>query len=144
MLIGLIKLFGSQCSIKQSKIFCHSRNYLKKHGQVYEMVTYKIFVTQDSTKTQDSTLLYRGWLKHTMNRDLKRFFNANTWPSFLISLISFLNTWLSFSNSRTNFWFSFKTSKAQWASVSKNRPRVFKYILSQAFCLREFVKVWSL
>ena len=107
------------------------------------MVTYKIFVTQDSTKTQDSTLLYRGWLKHTMNRDLKRFFNANTWPSFLISLISFLNTWLSFSNSRTNFWFSFKTSKAQWASVSKNRTRVFKYVLSQAFCLREFVKVWS-
>ena len=45
MFIGLIKWFGNQRWIKQQKMFWYSKNHFKKHGQVYEIVTYKIFVT---------------------------------------------------------------------------------------------------
>ena len=31
--------------IKKQKMLCYSRNQFKKHGQVYGIVTYKIFVT---------------------------------------------------------------------------------------------------
>ena len=33
--------------MKQQNMFCYSRNYFKKHGQVYKIVTCKVFVTQN-------------------------------------------------------------------------------------------------
>ena len=57
-------------------------------------------------KTQDSNLLYRGWLGH-----YGTYYNTNTCPSFLITLTSFLKTWPNFSNSRSSFWFLLSLQK---------------------------------
>ena len=36
--------------LKQQKMFCYSGNQFKRHGQVHEIVTYKIFVTHNSSR----------------------------------------------------------------------------------------------
>ena len=70
-------------------------------------------------------------------------YNSSTWPCFLITLTSFLNTWPNFPNSRSSFWFSLKTSKAKWTTNWKTRLRVLKKILGRVFYQREFLKIWG-
>ena len=38
------------CVLKQHNMFCYSRGQFKKHGQVYEIVTYKILVMLNSSR----------------------------------------------------------------------------------------------
>ena len=59
MLIGLIKLYGSQCNVKHYKMFCSGRYHFKKHGQVFELVhnIQDLFNIPNFQKAQDFTRL---------------------------------------------------------------------------------------
>ena len=117
---------------------------VKKSNERYFVIREIIFkawtVLRNSYKQnlfKDSTLLYCSWLVHHGPS-----YNENTWPSFLITLTSFLNNGSIFSNSRSSFWFFSQNLKC--SSVWKTRLRVLKQILSRVFLRKEFLKIWSL
>ena len=118
-------------------MFCYSKNHFKKHRQVCETVTCKIFITLNFSRKHKILLFFTAVNSGTMDRVI-----TITRPSFLITLISFLYTWPNFPNSWSGSRFSLKASKAQRLSV-KSQPRVSKQIIDWDFCRREFLNIWS-
>ena len=44
--------------IKQRKIICYSRYQFKKNGRVFEIITYKIFVTLNSSRKRKILIFF--------------------------------------------------------------------------------------